>query len=117
MPLYDYCCPDGHVHELLADVSRLVAPCPECQQVASRSAVNRVATLRTDLLSMDSTEFRQMTRLYREASAELDHTYAQAEANTGQTIQGPDLWSQAKDRARQMQLAGEARLPAEKKGL
>ena len=30
MPLYDFRCPDGHVHEHLAKVGQKVNVCPEC---------------------------------------------------------------------------------------
>jgi putative FmdB family regulatory protein len=37
MPLYDYCCPQGHLFEQMAAIAaRAHQPCPECGQVSDK---------------------------------------------------------------------------------
>lgn len=39
MPLYDYCCKQGHVTESRQGVGIASIPCPKCQLTAQRMAV------------------------------------------------------------------------------
>lgn len=76
--------------------------CPGCAQPVRRTAANRI-----DVVG-PTTDTRGLFRRFRESTAEIDHTFAKAEADLERPIQAPSLWQEAKRRAAAMTAAGEA---------
>lgn len=101
MGLFDYRCPDGHVHELVRSSSQEGLPCPTCGKAATRSHVHRFDVVGP---TIDS---RGMYRRYTEASQEIDHKATRIEEDRGVTLQTPNLWKAGKARANAMAKAGE----------
>lgn len=102
MPLFDYTCPRGHVHELVRPLGTEGVPCPTCGQAATRSHVHRFD------VRGPTVDTRGMFRRFNEATHELDHAATRIEANTGAPVATPSYYRMARARANAMIAAGEA---------
>ena len=101
MALYDYRCPTGHVVERRLDHDPGCLTCP-CGMMAER-----IWTSPPSIVG-PTTDTRGMFRRFTEATAEIDHAATRIEQQTGQTVQTPNLWQAAKQRAAAMDAAGES---------
>lgn len=97
MPLYEYRCSDGHIHEALRSMDVSETPCA-CGRVALRVGANRVA------ITGPAEDSRGMYRRFSEASQEL----AYAAEKQGLPNVTTHAWDAAKQRSRAMIAAGEA---------
>lgn len=112
MPLYSYRCPQcgGCVDALRAVAERDNAPrCAACYVILEGHLhMVRVPTAGVQLNPPTGAALRSQFGLYKEATAEIDHAYTKVETVEERSIQAPNLWGQAKERAQAMVAAGEA---------
>ena len=92
---YEYTCPNGHVTEKRGGVADATSPCPRCDGVAERRQFNLVPILGSTVMK----EQKYRVSEFMEASQEINYGYAKAE-NEGMPVKRPDLWGQAKAKAR-----------------
>ncbi len=91
MPLFDFRCDLGHIHEAIRSTGATVNCCPTCGQDAQRIYSRPAA------LTHREPDTRGMFRRFSEASAELDH----------HGVDTSGAWKQAKRTADAMIRAGE----------
>lgn len=73
MPIYRYCCPQGHEADKLRPMDVATAVC-SCGLSAKRSPVNHLTVIGTALIPRDERNYRQSYGEYREAVMEVaDH--------------------------------------------
>lgn len=101
MPLYDYRCEHGHTTEALRPVGVALVECRVCGAAAHRAPAHRIAITRPEV------DTRGMFRRFVEAGSELEHAAGRVEGQTGQPVETPGLWRQAKARADAIIAAGE----------
>lgn len=118
MPLYDYCCSNGHSTELLRTPAVATVECPACSCPATRASVHRFAQhmgagrdwspqirdngrLRTPVA-----ERAVSLRQFREASEQLAYEHERTEESAQQQLPIAPLWQRARRRARRLAAAG-----------
>ncbi len=103
MPNYEFRCVRGCVSDLVRPLGTEQAACPFCGEPAARTH----APSRFDVIG-PTVDTRGMFRRWQEATSEIDHGASKIEANTGEPVQTPNFWKQAKQKAAAMVAAGEA---------
>jgi len=104
MPLNDFRCACGLLTEAIRPSGTDSIACP-CGRDARRIPPTRFG------ITGPTTDLRGMYRRFTEATAEIDHAASKIEASTGQPVQTPDFWGQAKARADAMVSANESPVP------
>lgn len=118
MPLYEYECNAGHLTEAVRPLLTASVICPHCGSTAARRAVSRVAVrvgAENDWTSsvrdngqirVPVAERKVHTRLYDEASQQLEYQHAQAEESAQRTLPEPPLARAALRLAKRLQHDG-----------
>jgi len=101
MPRYDFECPEGHVTERRADITTDMIECPVCGLAAYRAPFSASTYLiggdvpkpqHQHRFPSKEAATRYKTNLFKEASAEIAHSYGEAERNTGLKLKTPDYY-------------------------
>ncbi|MCR4340465.1 MAG: hypothetical protein NUW01_11360, partial [Gemmatimonadaceae bacterium] len=102
---YEFACQTGHLSEELRPVGTTTIVCrcgADATRRPSRFSLGNPPT---------GAGLRSHFSLFQEASQEMGHAYSKAESDLERSIPAPDLWGQAKTRAKTMIAAGEAPPP------
>ena len=97
MPLYEFCCPDGHRYEALRPRSTEVESCA-CGLPASRMSVYKFGFTGFASTPQGQSDFHEEYRRFEEASATIDDKVSKRERDSGEQISVP-LYRAAKERA------------------
>ena len=103
MPLYDFCCEQGHVTEMRAGVEVACRACPICGRDAQRvpfyesqfiigETVARGVTKATREGNIKDKHGRTRVSLFQEAASELAYAHERAEETAGKKLPQPDLF-------------------------
>ena len=98
MPLYDYTCEGGHTTESRQGYGVTAIPC-QCGLLAERQSVYVQHQVGLAVVPLSERRYGKQLSLFKEATAERDYAYNQVEKEVGHSVQAPDLWSVAKQRA------------------
>lgn len=106
MPIYDFCCENGHLIERREGYETTIIPCPLCGAPAHREAVYFSQSIVTETgvkigrkTEVPRDERRYDLSLFQEASAELDYAHQQAEEIAQRKLTSENLWTKAKKKA------------------
>ena len=94
------------MHELVRPLGTDIVSCPSCGAEAERSHVHHFDVVGSTV------DTRGDTRRFIEATAEMEHGYNRVEAETGERVQRPDVWSPVEARVRAKLKHGELDMKA-----
>ena len=110
MPIYDYRCPNGHVHEERRGYEVSSVPCASCDESAQRMAVYAYQSTITEsggnsyprLNNAKSPNGKYRVSDFQEAAAEIDHAVSQVEQREGKSVKIPSLYKVGRRKAEKM---------------
>ena len=110
LPVYDYVCAEGHVHELRRGYDEEQIACPECDNPAVRTGVYADQYIFGDTCAKNQRraevprdEKRYDVSLFQEAGAELEYAHTKAEESAGKELPRRNLYTEAIKRAKAAQ--------------
>ena len=105
MPLFTFCCSNGHSFDALRGRDSSSLPCPECALPAERQSVYRIGVTGFAVTPLDQRQYN--LREYQEATGELSYQHERAvDATQNANLPTPPLWQMAKARAKKLQKLG-----------